>query len=134
MSTDVLTDRIVAVYVHGDLDALAGLYAPDAVVDCTVPHWQYEVRGAEEIERVLREDELGVPGRRVSSWRSGSTDDGFHLETEVHFRGQYGEQMWRSLHLFRIEDGQIVEHRLYCSGIWSSADIARHRAQRTAPV
>lgn len=120
------TDRIIKVYVHGDLSALDGLYASDAVADCNVPQWRYKLRGREQIDRVVREDELGVPDRRVTSWRTGTTHDGLYLETEVRFSGEDGEHMWRSLHLFRLDHGQIAQHTLYCSGIWSPADIARY--------
>lgn len=75
-----------------------------------------------------------MPHRHVTSWRHGSTNDGFFLETEVRFNdGQ--DRMWRSLHLFRVADGRVAdgrvaEHTLYCSGIWSAAaHIARYEAQ-----
>lgn len=128
MSTDTVTARVIKVYVEGDLSALDGLYTPSAVADVNVPQWRYQVNGAEDIERALREDELGVPGRLVPFWRVGTTDEGLYLETEVRFQGGDGEQMWRSLHLFRLHQGQIAEHTIYCSGIWSPADIARHQA------
>lgn len=126
MTTDTLTDRIVKVYVDGDLSALEGLYAADAVVDCNVPQWRYQLDGAGEINRAIREDELGVPDRRVPVWRSVMTNEGLYLETEVRFSDQGEERMWRSVHLFRTTGGRITDHTLYCSGIWTAADIARH--------
>lgn len=126
MTTDTLSDRIVKVYVDGDLSALEGLYAPDAVIDCNVPQWRYQLDGAGEINRAIRDDELGVADRRVPVWRSVVTNQGLCLETEVRFSDQGEERMWRSVHLFRTAGGQITDHTVYCSGIWTAADIARH--------
>lgn len=128
MTTDSLADRIVKVYVDGDLGALDGLYASDAVVDCNVPQWRYRLDGADAINRAIRDDELGVPNRRVPVWRSVVTDEGLYLETEVRFSHDGEERMWRSVHLFRTTGGQVAEHTLYCSGFWTAADIARYDA------
>ena len=64
---------------------------------------------------------------------AGATDDGLYLETEVRFIGEHGEHMWRNLHLFRLDHSQIAQHTLYCSGVWSPADIARYDTA-TAPA
>lgn len=126
--TDQITDRIIAVFVNGDVSALDGLYALDAIADCNVPQWRYQLKGADTIEAVVRGDELGVPNRHVTLWRHGSTDDGLFLEGEVRFNdGQ--DRMWRNLHLFRAVDDRITEHTLYCSGTWNAADIARYEAE-----
>lgn len=125
MNSNALTDRIIAVFVDGDATALPGLYAPEAVVDVNVPLWRYQLRGADAINAAIRDDELGVPNRMVGSWRTGSTQEGLFLEIEVRFHD--GEdRMWRSLHLFRAADGRVMEQTVYCSGIWSAADIARY--------
>lgn len=133
MTTETLTDRIIKVYVDSDVTALDGLYAPDAVVDCNVPQWRYQLKGAEEINGAIRDEELGVSGRRVPVWRSVVTEEGLFLETEVRFNDHGEERMWRSVHLFRTADGQIAGHTLYCSGIWIAGDITRHDAAN-APV
>lgn len=127
MSNDTLTHRVVRLYVGGDVGALDGLYAPAAVADVNVPQWRYQLSGAKAIERAVLEDELGVLRRVVPSWRVGTTEDGLYLETEVRFQGDDGEHMWRSLHRFRAQEGWIVEHTIYCSGIWSPAAAAHPR-------
>lgn len=130
MSTDTITDRIIAVFVNSDAAALDGLYAADAAVDVNVPQWRYQLRGVDVINTAIRDDELGVPNRRVTSWRTGSTQEGLYLETEVRFHD--GEdRMWRMLHLFRVADDRITDHTCYCTGAWSAADIARYERQRT---
>lgn len=126
-----ISDRIIDVFVNGHVSSLDGLYATDAIADCNVPQWRYQLRGAETITAAIREDELGVPHRTVTEWNHGVTDNGLFLEAEVRFND--GEdRMWRNLHLFRITDGRITEHRLYCSGIWSQSDIARYESPALA--
>jgi hypothetical protein len=38
----------------------------------------------------------------------------------------------RTLHLLVVEDGQIAEHIMYCTGPWDTSTVARHKAE--API
>jgi hypothetical protein len=107
--------------------ALAALHSTDALVDINVPHWRYQTTGA-EAEAALRED-FEVAGRRVTTSPVLALDSGVSVETEVHFHEDGQTRMRRTVHLFRTDHQRIVEHTVYCTGIWDAATIARQAAE-----
>jgi hypothetical protein len=124
---DALERRIVELTLGGDAAALAALYSSDALVDINVPHWRYQTTAA-GVEAALRED-FDVADRRVTASRVLALDGGVAVETEVHFRANGEARMWRTVHLFRTNGRCIVEHIVYCTGMWDAATVARHAAE-----
>ena len=66
-----------------------------------------------------------MPGRRVASVRARLLDDGLLVETEVRFQRDGEAGLWRDVHLFQTDGDAIVEHVVYCTGLWEAATIAR---------
>ncbi len=124
-----LTERIAALLRAGDYESLSALYRPDAVLDVNVPQWRYQLQGPEAILRLFREEELSREGWRVATWRCTTTDDGLVAETEVHFREEGEERMWRDVHLVHTDGEKIADHVVYCTGIWDAATIARQAVE-----
>ena len=113
-----------------DFDALAGLYAGDAVLDVTVGPWRYQRQGAHAIAEHYRQD---LPVRPVvETWRERPTAWGAVVEVEVRLVEQAAETFYRWVHLFTVEEGVMVEDIIYCSGGWDEA--TRQRWRREAPM
>jgi hypothetical protein len=127
VATPVL-DRIADAFIAGDTEELLALYQPDALVDCVVPQWRFQLQGREALREALLEGEF-VPGRRVTVWHRTATEDGMLLELECWAPIDGEDQKWRALHQFRVAEGQVVEHIAYCSGFWDAATIARQAVE-----
>jgi hypothetical protein len=121
---DALAHRIAELTIAGDATSLAALYSSDALVDINVPHWRYQSTGA-EVEAALRED-FDMPERRVTESRVWALDGGVAVETQARFRADGETRMWRTVHLIRTDGRRIIEHTVYCTGMWDAATIARH--------
>jgi hypothetical protein len=118
-----LVDRITDAFVTGVTDDLPALYRPDVLVDVIVPSWRFQLQGAEAVEALLTEEFL--PGRRVTHWHRTATEDGLLLELEVWAPIDGVDRFSRAMHQFRVVDGAIAEHIVYCSGFWRPEDLAR---------
>lgn len=125
---DEPVERAVAALLHGDRAAMAALYAPDALLDVNVPQWRFQLTGPAGIDALL-DEELGAPGRQCTALRRTDTADGVLVETAVRFRAADGERYWRDQHHFVFDGGLVVEHVVYCTGIWDAATQARHAAE-----
>lgn len=127
---DSTVERAVAALLLGDRRALAACYAPDALVDVNVPRWRLQATGRAEIDALLRE-ELEVPGRRCTALRRTDTSVGALVETAVSFPAADGERCWRDQHHLVFAGGSLVEHTVYCTGIWDASTVARHHVDVT---
>jgi hypothetical protein len=131
---DPLTDRICTVLVDGDPAGLAGLYAPEALLDVNVPEWRFQVEGATAVAEAIREQDLGLPGRRVTSWRTAATNEGLTLEVAMRFTHDGAEVLARTLHLLRVANGRFAEHTVYCTGMWDQSTVSRQRREAATVV
>ena len=85
----------------------------------------FQVTGRARIDALLRE-ELDVPGRRCTALRRTDTSEGVLLETAVRFPAPDGERYWRDQHHLVFDGGLVVEHVVYCTGIWDATTVVRH--------
>ena len=102
----------------------AGLFAPDAFCDLTVPTWRLQAQGQDGIVRLRHE---GHPSKgTVPRHRLDPTPTGFVLEVEEAWE-QDGDQ-WYCRELLRadVENDAITSLSVYCTGDWSSAQVAAH--------
>lgn len=128
--TGVLNERIVGCLRALDMEGLAALYRPDALLDVSVPQWRYQLQGAAAIAEQWREELAPAAGSGwVASLRETPTADGVAVEVEVHFTLDGEERMWREVHLVHTDGEAITEHVSYCTGIWDAATIARHAVE-----
>ena len=130
-ATTTLAQQIVKCLGALDAVALAALYRADALLDANVPQWRYQLQGPEAIGEQLHEEWAPVlaAGGRVTARRTTPVDGGLVVETEGHFTHDGEEQLWRDIHVFRIEGDAVVEHTFYCTGVWDAATIARQAVE-----
>lgn len=100
------------------------LFAPDAFVDLSLPHWRVQVGTAEEV-LAIRTSSHPVPGQ-VRVERVEQTDHGFTIEFEE--RWEHEGQAWYCREMIRADvvDDRIVEMSVYCTGDWDEARQREH--------
>ena len=97
-------------------------WAPDAVLDATVPNWRFSVRGAAGIRDQLAQwfsdpaqfetlERTPLPDGELVEYFLTSEDHG--VPYAVHH-----------LHRLRVRDDRIVAHTVFCGGRWSAALLA----------
>ena len=113
-----------------DWDALADVYAPDALLDANVPLWRFQRKGLEEIVEQYR-SWYPAPVRLVE-WKPAPTEFGAVVE-QAELSGDGDQETYaRSLHVLRVDGGLIVHHVLYCTGQWDRINVERHALE--API
>ena len=122
-NTDELVDAIEYAYRTGDVGPLERLYDRNAVLDITVPHRRFQLVGADSIMDLLRSEELERPGRQLVALRSAAAAKVVSVEVDYRFGNSGAVQRWREAHLLRRRDGLVVEHAVYCSGMWSADEV-----------
>jgi ketosteroid isomerase-like protein len=129
VDTNTTSARIVAALRAADYPGLAGLYAPEAVLDMNLPTWRFQYQGADTIVGYFRDQTGGLTNLHCTENRAVTTDDSVVVESECRFDGDGGEYLWRCVDLFAIPGGQITRHTQYCTGCWTPAHIARQSAE-----
>ncbi len=116
--TPFVAERYRAAVEAGDVDALAELYHPDALLDAHVPNWRFQVQGRHEVAQATG---TGLPGPgRFASFHVESAGSGDLLvRFEWHQAKDEGGYVSRELHVLRLDDaGRITEQILFCAGVW----------------
>jgi hypothetical protein len=100
----------------------AGVFAPDAVLDATVPNWRFTVHGAPDIEQTLA-GWYADPGRFESLTRV-PIDGGELLRFVLTWEENGEPHMCHQAHVIEVASGRIVRDTVYCGGRWDSALMA----------
>ena len=133
MTTGTATaDRIVDCMGSADLAGLARYYAADVLLDASSPKWRAQLQGRAAAAESLAEDAAKLPNLRTTWSHATVTADAVVVEYELRWDAADGEALSRAVSIFRLRDNEIAEHRDYCCGAWSPADIARNLAE--API
>jgi hypothetical protein len=119
-----LAAKLVSFFETGT--APEGLFAPDVFCDLSLPHWRLQSEGPDDLV-ALRKAGHPAPGSVVRS-RLDETATGFVLEFEERWHDDKGS--WYSREIARADVGErgISELSVYCTGDWSEAHEAEHRA------
>lgn len=120
----------------GQWDGMDRSLSAEVVYDASVPAWRSQYRGA---ERVLGQymDEWSAHPWRIVEQHITPTADGVVIDLEARGRcpgdDDHGphEEAVRMANIFRLRDGQIAEHRVYCCGEWDETTL--RRIEETAP-
>lgn len=101
------------------------LFRADVFCDFTTPRWRIQVQGVEAIMH-LRSQSGHPSDGEVPRWRCDATTRGFVLEFEE--RWHHGGMAWYARELLRadVEDYEIVELSVYCTGDWDANRCAQH--------
>ena len=114
----------------GEVDRLAQLYAPDALLDANLPSWRVQRQGTGAIVKQFEEWYPEPP--RYVEWRERPAPWGAVVEcAELHGDGA-DETYFRSVCLLLMDGERIGEHIVYCTGAWDPATRKRHA--REAPM
>lgn len=123
---DTLVDRFIGFLARPDEGI--EILAPDVFADVNVPHWRYQLQGAEALAGQLKAD--SPFGAEVTKGRCVPTSSGFVVEAQYVQKDHHGEEMYyRTLWLVEVAGGRIAEVVLYCSGEWDAATRARQAAE-----
>ena len=106
-----------------------GLFAPDMFTDFTMPLWRLQADTANGAV-ALRAAGHPMVGQ-VPRSRLDVTEAGFVLEVEETWHAQGDDWYCRELFRADVTGGSISQLAVYCTGDWSSAHVAEHRAAVT---
>jgi len=121
-----LVDAMRRAYLDGSFAPLRPHYHDEVIADACVPSWRFQLRGRDDLERLLDREEFGLDEQRLHSFRAFPMVDGCVVEVAVRFRDGTETRLWRDLHVLRCRDAKVVEHLVYCTGHWDATTIARH--------
>ncbi len=124
MDIDAIARRFVAYLETGEPDA--GLFADDVFCDFTAPQWRLQARGVSDV-LALRRHGHPAPGR-VPRWRAAPLPGGFVIEFEERWSDAAGSWYCREMAWCELRATAICRLSVYCTGDWSEARQAEHRA------
>jgi predicted SnoaL-like aldol condensation-catalyzing enzyme len=131
-ATATTADWIVECMSNADIGALAPRYAANVLLDVCAPKWRVQLQGRSAAAESLAEDVARLPNVRTTWSRATVADDSVVVEYELRWDSPDGEALSRAVSIFRLDGAEIVEHRDYCCGVWSPADIEKNIAE--API
>lgn len=122
-----VVDRFLAGVEAGRLSS--DLYAPDALLDATVPSWRFQVKGADAIVEQYRGWFTGPC--RLQTIDRHALPEGVLVRYVQHDLDPGGITT-HHLHLFTIVDDQITRDVVFCGGRWGPELVAKMGAAATA--
>ena len=112
-----IAERYRAAVEARDIETLARLYHPEALLDAHVPNWRFQTQGRHAVAETTGTG-LPGPGRFASFDVERTASDDVLVQFEWHQDSEHGGQVSRELHLWRLDGEHIVEQVVYCAGIW----------------
>ena len=114
----VIAERYRAAVEAGDLDALAKVYQPEALLDAHVPNWRFQVQGRHAVAETTGTG-LPSPGRFATFDAEATASGDLLVQFEWRQDDEHGGQVSRELHIWRLDEGgRIAEQMLFCAGVW----------------
>ena len=95
------------------------IYASDASLDATVPHWRLEAHGPAAIAAELS-GWYGGPGRLYDVARS-SLPGGEVVRFTLTWTDNGNPMAAHQVHLLDVREGAITRHDIWCGGRWDAA-------------
>ena len=122
-------DRFLAA-VEGASIAACSVWAPDAVLDATVPHWRFRVVGPDAI-RSEYADWFADPGR-FEELRRLPVAGGEVVQYLLTWTENGVPHAAHHLHVIDVRDGLIARDTVLCGGRWPAARLAEMQAAQDA--
>jgi hypothetical protein len=104
----------------------AAVFCDDAVLDATVPHWRFTVRGAAAVRAELA-GWYAVPGRFEALNRTPLPDGELVEFTRTWDEGGVPHAIHQA-HLIHTRDGRIATDVVFCGGRWPASLLAEMEA------
>lgn len=119
-NTRGVIDRLLAGVEAGSFPD--GLFAPDAVLDATVPNWRLSVRGSNAIREQLSRW-YADPGQLVSVDRA-PIPEGELVEFTLTWSEQGVDHTVHQAHIVRVAENRILADTMFCGGRWPASLVA----------
>lgn len=118
-------DDLVTCIERGDFSGSVA-FAPDVVLEATVPNWHLTVRGRDGVLAQVSAW-FAAPGHYEHLRRTPLPDGEL---VELVLRWQEDGQLFAAsqAHVLEVRDGAIVSDRMWCGGRWSEQLVADIRA------
>ena len=110
----------------GDFGPLAALYAPDALLDASLPGLRVRLNGPAAICDRFRE--WWPSGGRLLRWQTTIFSSGVTIEFERSSLPAQGPNSWRQRHFLQTRNARIVRHQVYCARPQNSPALASESA------
>jgi ketosteroid isomerase-like protein len=111
--------------------ATAEVFCDDVRLDATVPHWRFQVRGAEAVAAELSRW-YSAPGQ-FEDLRRTPLADGELVEFTLAWQEDGVPHASHQAHVLTVREGRIAADRVWCGGRWPAALLAEmEEAQRAA--
>jgi hypothetical protein len=101
-------------------------WSDDALLDATVPHWRFRVRGVDAIRSEYAKW-FAVPGA-FEQLRRLATDEGEVVEYTFTWTEEGVPHAAHHAHILTIRDGLIVADTVLCGGRWPAELLAEMEA------
>jgi hypothetical protein len=105
-------------------------WAPDAVVDATVPNWRFDMRGVAAI-RTEYARWFAYPGR-FEELRREPRPGGELVEYLLTWEENGVPHAAHHVHILTVADGRIVADTVMCGGRWPASLLAEMEAAASA--
>jgi hypothetical protein len=119
-NTSGVVDRLLAGVEAGSIPD--GLFAPDAVLDATVPNWRLSVRGSDAIRDQLSRW-YAEQGQLVSVDRA-PIPEGELVEFTLTWSEQGVDYTAHQAHILRVAGNRILADTMFCGGRWPASLVA----------
>lgn len=124
LDVDGIGADLYRAFANGDFDIVAAHYAGDAVLDAVVPHWRFQKNGRDSI--AVEFNNAYTPPVRITEWNIEPLHDGVLIQLALHTGAGDAERFTRQAHILRFANGTIIEHRFYCSGMWTIDELEQN--------
>ena len=122
-------EQCVAALSTYNFTALAEHYRDDVLFDANVPLWRFQLQGPDAILEMAEEEFGEIADLSVRAVRASYADDVATVEVAVGHGSGDEARHWREVHLLHLDGGRIVEHTVYCTGVWDAATTAKQAAE-----
>jgi hypothetical protein len=128
-SSGTVVDAFLAAVENGAFVA-ADVFSEDVTIDATVPHWRFEVNGA-EAANVEYSSWYAHPGRFEEVTRT-PLPEGELVTFTLAWEEQGVPHTCHQSHQLMVRSGKIVADRVWCGGRWPASLLAEMEAAREA--
>ncbi len=123
-----VVDRYRSAVEDRDIETLAGLYHPEALLDAHVPNWRFQTQGRHAVAETTGTG-LPGPGRFISFDVEPTASGDLLVQFEWRQDEDQGAQVSRELHVWRFDGEHIVEQVVFCAGVWDPQLQAKMAAE-----
>ena len=108
----------------------SGSFAPDVILDATVPNWRFTARGVEAVTAELAQW-YADPGRFEEIKRT-DLPGGALVEFVLSWEEMGEPHLSHQAHVIEVSGGMIVRDTAWCGGRWGAALMAEMAEEEAA--